>query len=176
MLYCSVKINMLKNHFSILCVAQICTLSLQLCAEEHFRTGSVEITSELAKDSIQSETSLMMSMSGIDFAVLLQQATEGNINAVRLLLWSSANVGLDGAASDGFGYYIVTVGKAVGDEKLLQALTNLDKETLDTIKFFILDEYGYSLPKDDAKSIAISKASETFPRSWKHLNTKLKTK
>ena len=137
--------------------------------EEHFRTNSIKLTSKLAKESIPSETAMVMAGVGIDFPVLLQHCLSGDIRAVRLLFWTSSNVGLDGAASEGFGYYLIAVGEKIGDEKLLQAVTNLNRETLESIKFYMLDEYGYSIPKEGSKVKAELNISKLFPTTWKHI-------
>ena len=95
------KVNLnLTSLFAIFSTIILC--SGLKAEEEHFRTGSVKLTSKLALESIPSDTAIVMAGSGIDFPVLLQQALEGNVKAVRLLFWTSANVGLDGAAADGF--------------------------------------------------------------------------
>ncbi|MEM6912215.1 MAG: hypothetical protein AAF555_11635 [Verrucomicrobiota bacterium] len=145
----------------------------QLQAEEpHFRTASVKLTSEIAKGSIRGETAIQMAAAGIDFPVLLQRAIEGDRAAVKLLFWSSANIGLDGGAADGFGSYLLDVAEKIGDAKLSQILSSIkDPETLETIRFFLLDESGFSIPEEGSSEKAITAVSELLPKTWVHLNS-----
>ena len=93
--------------------------------EAHFRTATVKLTSKIAIDSAPSETAQVMTAAGIDFPILLQQAVNGSEAAVKLLFWSSSNVDLDGAAADGFGYYLLEVAEKIGDAKLSKILSSI---------------------------------------------------
>ena len=157
-----------------LTVTLVCVLSISyINAEEApFRTGKVKLTSKIAKDSFPSEISQVMAGVGIDFPVIVQQALSGSESAVKLLFWSSSNVGLDGAAADSFGYYLLEVAEKIGDAKLSEILSSIkDPETLETIRFFLLDESGFFLAEKGAKEKAITKVTKLLPKTWKHLNS-----
>jgi len=140
--------------------------------EANLRTATVKLTSKIALDSSPSETAQVMTAAGIDFPILLQQAMNGSEAAVKLLFWSSSNVGLDGAAADGFGYYLLEVAEKIGDAKLSKALSSIkDPETLETIRFFLLDESGFNVPEKGAKEKAITEVTKLLPETWKRLNS-----
>ena len=149
------------------------SFSSQLQAEEeHFRTATIELTSKIALETIPSETSQVMAAAGIDFPVLIQRAFDQDPAAIKLLFWSSANTGLDGAAADGFGYYLLEIAKKVGDVKLSKILSSIkDSETLQTIKFYLLDESGFNGHQEGSDVSAIATVTKLLPKTWAHLNT-----
>jgi len=140
--------------------------------EQHDRTATIKITHKLAKETIHGETGYQMSNAGIDFPVLLQRSLDGDANAIKLLFWASNNIGLDGAAADGYGYYLLKVAKKIGDAKLSRILSSLkEPETLETIKFYLLDSTGFNTPKEGAKEKSVTMVKKLLPKTWTLLNS-----
>lgn len=163
----------IQNVISVLTFSWCVFSGNQLKAEEgNFRPSGVKLTSKIAIDSIRGETAAMMTEAGIDFPVLMQHALDGREVAVRLLFWASNNVGLDGAGADGFGHYLLPVAQKTGDAKLVKILSSIkDSGTLETIRFFLLDELGFGVPEAGADKKAVAAIKKLLPETWKHLNS-----
>ena len=163
--------NALIKSLSLLITFSCLFFNSRLKGEEaHFRTATIKLTSKIAIDSTPSETAQVMAGAGIDFPVLLQQAVNGSEPAVKLLLWTSSNVGLDGAAADGFGYYLLEIAKKIGDAKFSKVLSSIkNPETLETIRLFLLDELGFFAPENGSRKKATIRVKKLLPKTWVYL-------
>lgn len=161
------RMTILRNIVSGFLVV-ISTFPLTSCSHhDPLRPHQIPITSPLAKDSIAGDTSIIMARSGIDFPVLLQAASTGQPEALRLVFWCSHNIGLDGAGADGYGTYLLKV----GDQKVFNAIRDLDRKTLGSIKSHLLNACGFHSPDQEVRARAEPKLKELFPKSWERIRT-----
>ena len=137
------------------------------------RTGSVVLTHPLAKQIVKDhhDTCKAMTIIGVDYPVLIQQALEGEPRAIRLMFSLAQVVKFDGAVAESYAATRYKVVSTVGDEKLVGAYSKSTKgvDFLSTRKSLL----NWPNPGDDSEK-AEAEIKKHIPQFWKFLTEKVK--
>jgi len=156
----------MKKFLCLLC------FSIFACASdylEYHRTSEIPVTNPMAKGTKYGDLNSYLVSLGVDYPVLLQKVTEGDSYSLKLFLLISENLGIDGAAAEGYGYYLTDVIEAIGDKKVAEVAKELDKKTKESLKLYLLDMMGVHSPKEEVGKKASEKAKAFCPQLWEVL-------